>query len=148
MAEISEGATYALRMNKLVHDEVERLGTVRHDIGQRLWAIAEEAMTARDAEWREAIVPGNATSLLGEACSTPEFAAAFLRAKEDLWREENRELSYEAVQAYVDASPEMQTQVRALCENLRDDETDCDDREMTMSTLLEILSPTPTEASE
>ena len=46
MAEVSEGATCAERMSKLVHDEVERLGTVRHDIGQRLWAIAEEAQSA------------------------------------------------------------------------------------------------------
>ena len=55
MAEVSEGATCAERMSKLVHDEVERLGTVRHDIGQRLWAIAEEAQSAEVERLRKSL---------------------------------------------------------------------------------------------
>jgi hypothetical protein len=47
------------------------------------WEIAQKALDARDAQWREAIVPGNGGTTLGDFCSTPEKAAMFLKAQRE-----------------------------------------------------------------
>lgn len=42
----------------------------------------------RDKEWRDAIAPGNAGSLTGKLCSTPEGAGRFIEAMRDLHHED------------------------------------------------------------
>ena len=47
----------------------------------------EAALKKRDAEWREAIAPGNADTTLGEMLDTPQNARLYIEAREWCHRE-------------------------------------------------------------
>lgn len=52
----------------------------------------KQQLAERDAQWRQAIVPGTAESLVAQMCSTPEGAAAFIREKRHCHGEDIRDL--------------------------------------------------------
>lgn len=58
----------------------------------------DQALAARDTQWREAIVPGNTESLVAQMCSTPESASAFVQAMRDSHAEDVRDLNVQSAE--------------------------------------------------
>lgn len=75
--------------------------------------MESQEISDRDAEWREAIWPGNENSSLGKLVATPEGAALFIEAAQNLHHEDIIYFEKRATKARLKRR-EIQSQLRTV----------------------------------